>query len=249
MREATAARDRSLAEHDLIAGERDSLRAELARAQEEMREATAARDRSLAEHDLIAGERDSLRAELARAQEEMREAVVAERAKAAQNLSWFEAAIPNDGERLRSQRQYPLQTFFYGSRMWTSLAVGLKRRRRILIEAAKQARDRRNWALAARYYRDALDLAADRPGLWVQFGHALKEAGTIEWAEKAYRISLGLDAQIPDTHLHLGHVLKLQGRNAEAIEAYMRCLSLAPGSADAMNELRAFGSRGKPVAP
>lgn len=169
--------------------------------------------------------------------------VTAERDKAiAQNLRWFEAVIPNDGERLHSRRQYPLQTILYRSQMWSWLAIGLRRRRRILMEAAKRARDRQNWALAARHYRDALDLTPDRPGLWVQLGHALKEAGNIATAEKAYQISLGLDAQIADTHLQLGHVLKLQGRNAEAAEAYMRSLSLAPGSPDAMNELRALGS-------
>jgi glycosyltransferase involved in cell wall biosynthesis len=169
--------------------------------------------------------------------------VTAERDKAtAQSLRWFEAAIPNDGEELHSRRQYPLQTFLYRSRIWSWLAIGLRRRRRILVETAKRARDQRDWAVAARYYRDALDLTPDQPGLWVQLGHALKEAGNIAAAEKAYRISLGLDAQIADTHLQLGHVLKLQGRNAEAAEAYMRSLSLAPGSPDAMNELRALGS-------
>jgi FkbM family methyltransferase len=169
--------------------------------------------------------------------------LTAERDKAAaQNLHWFAAAIPNDGERLRSRRQYPLQTLLYRSRLLRWLAVGLRRRQRRLMETARRARDRRNWALAARYYRDALDLAPDRPGLWVQFGHALKEAGHIAAAEKAYRTSLGLDAQSADTHLQLGHALKLQGRNAEAAEAYMRALSLAPGSPEAMNELRALGS-------
>ncbi|HJU20163.1 MAG TPA: FkbM family methyltransferase [Stellaceae bacterium] len=172
-----------------------------------------------------------------------RDRITVERDRAAaQNLLWFEAAIPNDGKRLRSRQQYPLQTLLYRSRLWSWLAVGLRRRRRILMEAAKRARDQQSWALAARYYRDVLDLVSDRPGLWVQFGHALKEAGNIVAAEKAYRISLGLDAQIADTHLQLGHVLKLQGRNAEAAEAYMHSLSLAPGSPEAIYELRALGS-------
>jgi FkbM family methyltransferase len=167
--------------------------------------------------------------------------LAAERDKAAaQSLRWFAAAIPDEGEGLRARRQYPLQALLYRSRIGRWLALGLRRRRRILMAAAKRARDRGNWALAARYYRDILDLAADRPGLWVQFGHALKEAGNFAAAEKAYRTSLGLDARIADTHLQLGHVLKLQGRIAEAVEAYRRSLSLAPGSADAINELRAL---------
>jgi FkbM family methyltransferase len=169
--------------------------------------------------------------------------VTAERDEAtAQNLRWFAAAIPDDGEGLRSRRQYPLQTLLYRSRTGSWLAVGLRRRRRMLMKAAKRARDRRNWALAARYYRDALDLTPERPGLWVQFGHALKEAGNIAAAEKAYRVSLGLDGRIADTHLQLGHALKLQGRNAEAAEAYRRSLSLAPGSPEVMRELRALGA-------
>jgi FkbM family methyltransferase len=169
--------------------------------------------------------------------------LAAERDKAAaQSLRWFAAAIPNDQDRLDCRKQYPIQTRFYRNRLVSWLAVGPKRRRQILTAAAMRARDRQDWGLAARYYREALDLAPNRPALWVQYGHALKETGNLVAAESAYRKSLALDDGIADTHLQLGHVLKLQGRNAEAANAYTRSLTLAPGSPHAMHELLALGS-------
>jgi FkbM family methyltransferase len=167
----------------------------------------------------------------------------AERDKAAaQGLHWFEAAIPNDRDRLNSRQQYPFQTGLYRSRAGSWLAAGLKRRRRILAAAARRARDRQDWGLAARYYREVLDLTPNRPSLWVQYGHALKEAGNLVASESAYRKSLDLDAGVADTYLQLGHVLKLQGRNIEAADAYTRSLTLAPGSPHAMHELLALGA-------
>jgi FkbM family methyltransferase len=169
--------------------------------------------------------------------------LAAERDKAiAQGLRWFRAAIPEDQYRLDWRRQYPFQGRLYRSRLGRWLAAGLKRRRRVLIAAAKRARDRQNWGLAARYYREALDLPPERPALWVQYGHALKETGNLVAAEGAYRKSLSLDAGIADTYLQLGHVLKLQGRNVEAADAYRRSSTLAPGSPDATRELRALDS-------
>ncbi len=75
------------------------------------------------------------------------------------------------------------------------------------------------WAIAARYYREALDRNPDNAPIWVQYGHALKEQGLLQPAEEAYRRSLTHDDTLADTHLQLGHVLKLQGRPYEAAEA------------------------------
>jgi FkbM family methyltransferase len=160
---------------------------------------------------------------------------------AAQSLRWLGAAIPSDQDRLGRLQQYPFQARLYRSRLWGWLAIGPKRRRRILTAAASRARNQQNWELAARYYREALDLAPKRPALWVQYGHALKEAGNLVAAESAYRKSLDLDAGIADTYLQLGHVLKLQGKDAEAADAYLRSLTLAPGSSYAMYEVLALG--------
>lgn len=94
---------------------------------------------------------------------------------------------------------------------------------------ADRARDAGQWELAARYYREALRILPKAPGIWIQYGHALKENGKIAEAEKAYREALRLNPHSADTYLQLGHALKLQGRMAEARTAYLRSTMLDPG--------------------
>jgi tetratricopeptide (TPR) repeat protein len=115
-----------------------------------------------------------------------------------------------------------------------------------LISRADRARDARDWVTAARYYRKALDQNPDNPPIWVQYGHALKESGSLSEAEDAYRKSLELDGDVADTHLQLGHSLKIQGRKIEASAAYLRALALDPGLDHASAELKALGwTRGR----
>ena len=115
-----------------------------------------------------------------------------------------------------------------------------------LLSRADRARDSRDWASAARYYREVLDLNPDNPGIWVQYGHSLKESGNLPEAENAYRHSLKLDADVADTHLQLGHALKLQGRKIEASVAYFRALVLDPALDHASFELKGLGwTRGR----
>jgi glycosyltransferase involved in cell wall biosynthesis len=108
------------------------------------------------------------------------------------------------------------------------------------ITLADRARDQRHWEMAARYYREALDLNPANTPIWVQYGHALKEQGFLEPAKEAYRRSLALDDAVADTHLQLGHVLKLQGHPYEAAEAYLTAYQLDPTSPFAAAELRAL---------
>ncbi len=113
------------------------------------------------------------------------------------------------------------------------LTTHLKRRVRrrgvgALIRAGDGARDGGSWALAAPYYRRALEKAPELAPIWVQLGHALKEQGDHAAAEAAYRRSLALDGSVWDTLLQLGHVLKLQDRWEEAAEAYARAMRLGP---------------------
>jgi glycosyltransferase involved in cell wall biosynthesis len=110
-----------------------------------------------------------------------------------------------------------------------------------LISRADRARDARDWVTAARYYRRALDQNPGNPPIWVQYGHALKESGSLSKAEDAYRKSLELDGDVADTHLQLGHALKIQGRKIEASAAYLRALALDPGLDHASAELKALG--------
>src|SRR6516165_9798697 len=114
------------------------------------------------------------------------------------------------------------------------------------ISRADRARDSRDWVMAAQHYRKALDQKPNNPPIWVQYGHALKESGSLAQAENAYRKSLEFAAEVADTHLQLGHVLKLQDRRIEASAAYLRALVLDPGLEHATLELTALGwTRGR----
>src|SRR5438552_2864360 len=92
----------------------------------------------------------------------------------------------------------------------------LRRREPTIITRADRARAAGEWQLAAGLYRKALDRNPDKPPIWVQYGHALKEAGDRPEAERAYRTALSYDPAVADTHLQLGHALKLQGKTEEA---------------------------------
>src|SRR6266567_6446612 len=52
-----------------------------------------------------------------------------------------------------------------------------KRRKESIITRADRARDLGQWEIAARLYRRALDRNPGNPSIWVQYGHAVKEAG------------------------------------------------------------------------
>lgn len=109
------------------------------------------------------------------------------------------------------------------------------------LSRADRARDSRDWPNAAHYYQKALEENPQNSAIWVQYGHAIKEAGNLSRAEDAYRKSLDLNADVADTHLQLGHSLKLQGRKIEASAAYFRALVIDPALDHAASELRALG--------
>jgi GT2 family glycosyltransferase/glycosyltransferase involved in cell wall biosynthesis len=110
-----------------------------------------------------------------------------------------------------------------------------------------RARDAREWELAARLYRQALDRNPGTPDIWVQYGHALKESGELRepdklaQAEVAYRKALSLDPSAADSYLQLGHVLKLVGKIEDAQAAYLRAFSLDPASPHPPEELSGLG--------
>ena len=93
---------------------------------------------------------------------------------------------------------------------------------------ANRARDARQWELAARFFADELERDPYAPAIWVQFGHALKEAGRISEAETAYRNAVSFGGETLDTLLALGHALTLQDKRAEAAQIYARALDLSP---------------------
>jgi tetratricopeptide (TPR) repeat protein len=109
--------------------------------------------------------------------------------------------------------------------------VGLLHRKSDFITLADHARDAREWELAAQLYRNSLDRDPRDSGIWVQYGHALKESGELRdpdklaQAEAAYRTALSLDPGVADSYLQLGHVLKLQGKTNDAEAAYLRAFA------------------------
>src|SRR5215472_4742093 len=123
-----------------------------------------------------------------------------------------------------------------------------RRRRRVdLVAPADRARDAGLWELAVQLYQKALGQNPRNPAIWVQYGHALKEAGGLRDAEKlvqaeaAYRTALSLDPGAADTYLQLGHVLKLQNKTEEAQGAYLRALALDPSLPETLRELNGLG--------
>jgi glycosyltransferase involved in cell wall biosynthesis len=112
---------------------------------------------------------------------------------------------------------------------------------------ADQARDARQWEVAAQLYRNALDRDPRNSPIWVQYGHALKESGELRdpdklaQAEIAYRTALSLDPSAADSHLQLGHILKLQVKTEEAQAAYLRAATLDPSIESAAFELTQCG--------
>ncbi|HEY2538758.1 MAG TPA: tetratricopeptide repeat protein [Stellaceae bacterium] len=106
---------------------------------------------------------------------------------------------------------------------------------------ADRARDAGQWELAVRHYREALRILPRGPGIWIQYGHALKENGKVAEAETAYRRALRLNPHSADAPLQLGYALKLQGRIAEARTAYLRSALLDPGRSVAREELIGLG--------
>ena len=124
---------------------------------------------------------------------------------------------------------------------------GLRRRKPNVIAFADQARDARQWELAAQLYRKALHRNPHNPPIWVQYGHALKESGELRDPEKlaqaelAYRRALSLDPVMADTYLQLGHVLKLQHKLEDAQAAYLRAFTLQPSMPYPVKELSELG--------
>jgi cytochrome c-type biogenesis protein CcmH/NrfG len=93
---------------------------------------------------------------------------------------------------------------------------------------ADRARDARQWELAARYYLDELARAPGAAAIWVQLGHALKEAGRTADAETAYRKAARFDGASLDSLLSLAHMLTMQREDTEVSALYAQALALAP---------------------
>lgn len=108
---------------------------------------------------------------------------------------------------------------------------------------ARSAARRGAWQEATEAYRRALVGRPADTALLIQYGHAEKMAGRIEYSEKAYRDALRQSPADADAWLHLGHVLKMQGRSIDAADAFAAALRHRPDLIDAADELHRMGAR------
>lgn len=107
------------------------------------------------------------------------------------------------------------------------------------VASADAARDRRDFALAARLYDQALATNPQMAAIHIQAGHMHKEAGSLANAEKHYLEASRLAPDDADLALQLGHFYKVAGRSEERDAAYRRAAELSPGWLAPLQELAA----------
>jgi O-antigen biosynthesis protein len=95
-----------------------------------------------------------------------------------------------------------------------------KARLRWLLRRADRARDRRDYAAAARLYHKALARDHRRTETRLQLAQMFKELARFSEAEAAFRQVLALSPSHREAHLRLAELLTLLGRRDEAILAY-----------------------------
>ena len=231
-------RDRFADERDTLLAERDRLAAELAlgnvdgvklsaenlRLSSEVALAIAAGIQQASAIAVLRGELAALRNEFSLVEADRNRIV-------AQSERWFNAAVVWPSERGTSTRRLRPARWFQTLKL--RLCAGLTGRwiRRVNPRdstriRANGARDVCQWEFAARFYADDLNRNSCDPAIWIQFGHALKEARRLSEAETAYSTAVKLDEATIDALLSLGHVLTLQQKPAEAARIYTQTLDL-----------------------
>ena len=95
------------------------------------------------------------------------------------------------------------------------------------VRRGNAERDAHRWLGAQRAYARALRLTPGLAPIWMQYGHALKEAGAVADALLAYRRSDELEPNLADTHRQIGHALELLGHSDLARDHIARSAALA----------------------
>lgn len=93
----------------------------------------------------------------------------------------------------------------------SSLGVGGSMTIQQLKAAADAARARGDRAADVYYRRQVCRKDPQKLGAWIQYGHALKEAGFHDRSGKAYRQALTLQPESAEINLQLGHLSKVAG--------------------------------------
>ena len=88
------------------------------------------------------------------------------------------------------------------------------------IAVADGARDAKQWDIAARHYRKALDRNPRNWPIWVQYGHALKEFSRHAEAEAAYRQALAYNPRAAE----LAPPARTRAQNPGQVRGGTRCL-------------------------
>jgi tRNA (mo5U34)-methyltransferase len=120
------------------------------------------------------------------------------------------------------------------------------RRAEYWVTRGDAARDRRAWRDAQRFYRRALSRRPSLDGIWIQYGHVLKEDGQLTAAEQAYRRAVDTVPHNADALFQLGHLRQVQGDPDGAHRYFTEALRRDGSLNGAEQALRAIG--GKPDA-
>jgi tetratricopeptide (TPR) repeat protein len=221
---ATAEVDRLAAELAANAADQEKLIAENARLRCEVARTTNAGAQQASAIAVLYRKVAALRTEFSRVEADRDRTVE-------QSERWFSAAVVWPSKRGLSTRRLRPGQWFQRLKLW--FCAGLTGRwisrvnpRDSTRTRANGARDACQWELAARFYGDYLNRNSSDPAIWIQFGHALKEARRLSEAETAYRAAVILNGGTIDALLSLSHVLILQQKRAEAAPIYTRALGL-----------------------
>lgn len=136
--------------------------------------------------------------------------------------------------------------FFQRSRAlytWVKTTTRAKRYYESLAKASA-ALDARDWDKAGRHYAEVVANEQADAAEWVQYGHALKEAGNFPGAERAYQWAITQEPHAPDPYRQLGFMLKRLDRHDEAAALFLKGLSTSSVEADFRAELVTYGFEG-----
>jgi tetratricopeptide (TPR) repeat protein len=113
------------------------------------------------------------------------------------------------------------------------------RLQRELLRLADDARDRKQYLVAAELYDQALRAVAPTVDilLLLQCGHMHKEAWNLDEAKERYLQALSLAPKDAEVLMQLGHFYKVAGRYADAEHYYQEALIARPGWTDPEDEL------------
>jgi tetratricopeptide (TPR) repeat protein len=106
------------------------------------------------------------------------------------------------------------------------------------LSRANRARDARQWSEAAQDYERYLKLNPHDAPIYVQYGHALKEAGQLAAAISAYREAARLSPTDFDPWLHLAHLLRRTGPREDSLRAFARTWLLGHRNADLVEAMK-----------